>query len=143
MIQKIWQLKQQYGYVSNIFVDAANPEVWQALKREFDENYNDQYVRDQIAECRKYNLHVENRMFIVPVPFSVEGAKMLQHAKWLLEETDDDGSSLIAIHPSFTKLITALRTAVANEYKLSKDETSFDDILDAFRLALTFYKRSK
>ena len=111
-----------------------------ALKREFDENYNDQYVRDQIAECRKYNLCVENRMFIVPVPFSVEGAKMLQHAKWLLEETDDDGSSLIAIHPRFTKLIT-LRIAVANEYKLSKDETSFEDILDAFRLALTFPKR--
>ena len=94
MIQKIWQLKQQYGYISNIFVDAANPEVWQALKREFDENYNDQYVRDQIAECRKYNLHIENRMFIVPVPFSVEGAKMLQHAKWLMEETDDDGRQL-------------------------------------------------
>jgi hypothetical protein len=29
MIQKIWQLKQQYGHVSNIYVDAANPEVWQ------------------------------------------------------------------------------------------------------------------
>ena len=143
MIQKIWQLKQQYGYISNIFVDAANPEVWQALKREFDENYNDQYVRDQIAECRKYNLHIENRMFIVPVPFSVEGAKMLQHAKWLMEETDDDGSSLIAIDKRFDKLLTGLRTAVANEYKLDKEVTSYDDIVDAFRLALTFYKRSK
>ena len=29
-------------------------------------------------------------------------------------------SSLIAIHPSFNKLLTALRTAVANEYKLDK-----------------------
>ena len=143
MIQKIWQLKQQYGYVSNIFVDAANPEVWQALKREFDENYNDQYVRDQIAECRKYNLHVEDRMFVVPVPFSVESAKMLAHTKWLLEETEEEGSSLIAIHPSFNKLLTALRTAVAQEYKLQKEETSFDDLLDAFRLSLTFYKRSK
>jgi hypothetical protein len=33
MISKIWALKQQYGHVSNIYVDAANPEVWQALKR--------------------------------------------------------------------------------------------------------------
>jgi hypothetical protein len=73
MISKIWELKQQYGHVSNIYVDAANPEVWQALKREFDENYNDQWVRDQRAECRKYNLHIEDRMFVVPVPFSVEG----------------------------------------------------------------------
>ena len=143
MIERIWQLKQQYGHVTNLYCDAANPEVWQALKREFGENYNDQWIRDQIAECRKYNLHVEDRMFVVPIAFSVEGAKMLQHTKWLLEETEDDGRSLIAIHPSFTKLITALRTAVAHEYKLQKEETSYDDILDAFRMALTFYKRSK
>jgi hypothetical protein len=56
-------------------VDASSPEIVQALKREFDENYEDKWVRDQIAECRKYNLHVEDRMFVVPVPFSVEGAK--------------------------------------------------------------------
>ena len=69
---------------------------------------------------------------------------MLQHAKWLMEETEEDGSSLIAIHKErFDKLITALRTAVANEYKLQKEDTSYDDILDAFRLSLTFYKRGK
>jgi hypothetical protein len=50
---------------------------------------------------------------------------------------------LIAIHPSFEKLLTSLRTAVANEYKLDKEQTSYNDILDAFRLALQFYKRSK
>ena len=32
-------------------------------------------------------------MFIVPVPFSVEGAHMLQHAKWLMEETEEDGQT--------------------------------------------------
>jgi hypothetical protein len=52
-------------------------------------------------------------MFIIPVPFSTEGAKMLQHTKWLLEEKDEDGTSLIAIHSRFDKLVTALRTAVA------------------------------
>jgi len=82
-------------------------------------------------------------MFIVPVPFSVEGARMLQHCKWLLEEKDEDGSSLIAIHPSFNKLLTSLRTAVANEHKLDKEQTSNNDILDAFRLSLQFCKRSK
>ena len=68
---------------------------------------------------------------------------MLQHTKWLLEEIDEDGSSLVAIHPSFDKLLTALRTAVADEYKLQKDQTSFNDVLDALRLSLQFYKRSK
>ena len=100
-------------------------------------------MSSQIADCKKYNLHLEDRMIIVPVPFSVEGAHMLQHAKWLMEETDEDGSSLIAIHHTFEKLLTSLRTAVANEYKLDKEQTSYNDILDAFRLSLQFYKRSK
>jgi hypothetical protein len=144
MINRIWEIKQKCGYISNIYVDAANPEIWESLKREFNEPFNQQYMRDQIADCKKYNLHLEDRMIVVPMPFSVEGAKMLQHAKWLLEETDEDGSSLIAIHKErFDKLITALRTAVANEYKLDKTETSFSDLLDAFRLSLVFYKRSK
>jgi len=144
VINMIWQLKQKCGYISNIYVDAANPEVWESLKREFNEPFNQQYMSNQIADCKKYNLHLEDRMIVVPVPFSVEGAHMLQHAKWLLEETDEDGSSLIAIHKErFDKLITALRTAVANEYKLQKEEISFSDTLDAFRLGLTFYKRSK
>jgi hypothetical protein len=83
-------------------------------------------------------------MFIVPVPFSVEGAKSLQHAKWLLDEREEDGSSLIQIdRERFHKLVTALRTAVANEYKLDKEVSVFNDILDAFRMALTFYKRTK
>ena len=144
MINVVWQLKQQYGHVSNIYVDAANPEVWQALKKEFDEPYNQQYINDQRIECRKYNLHLEDRMTVVPVPFSIEGTHMLQHTKWLLEETEEDGSSLIAIHKErFHKLVTALRTAVANEYKLDKEQTSYNDLLDAFRLSLQFYKRSK
>jgi hypothetical protein len=68
---------------------------------------------------------------------------MLQHAKWLMEETEANGSSLIAIDKRFDKLITSLRTATAAEYRLQKEETSFNDALDAFRLSLIFYKRSK
>jgi hypothetical protein len=144
MINRIWEIKQQCRYISNIYCDAANPEIWESLKREFDERYGNQYVRDQFTYCKKYNLHIEDRMTVIPVPFSVEGAKMLQHTKWLLEETDEDGSSLIQIdRERFHKLATSLRTAVANEYKLQKEETSFNDILDAFRLSLIFFKRSK
>jgi hypothetical protein len=79
----------------------------------------------------------------VPVPFAVEGAKMLQHVKWLREETEEDGSSLIAIDKQFDKLLIGLRTSVANEYKLDKTVTSFNDLVDAFRLSLIFFKRNK
>jgi phage terminase large subunit len=71
MINRIWEIKQQCGYISNIYTDAANPEIWESLKREFDERYDNQYVRDQFAYCKKYNLHIEDRMTVIPVPLSV------------------------------------------------------------------------
>lgn len=37
MIDEVWRLKQRCGHVNNIYFDAANPEIWQALKKEFDE----------------------------------------------------------------------------------------------------------
>jgi hypothetical protein len=136
MIQEVWDLRRKCGHVTNIYCDAAIPEVVQALKKEFEERFNEQYIREQFAFCRKYNLHIEDRMFIVPVPFSVEAAKSLQHAKWLLDEREEDSSSLIQIdRERFHKLVTALRTAVANEYKLDKEVTVYNDILDPFRLS--------
>jgi hypothetical protein len=54
-------------------------------------------------------------------------------------EGNDDGR--IAINPDeFDKLITALRTAVDADGTLDKEFTSYNDIFDAFRLALKFYQ---
>lgn len=139
MVDRVWQIKQQCGLISNIYVDAANPEVWQSLKREFNEPYSEQYMKDKLAWCHKNSLEMANYMLVVPVPFSTQGAQMLQHTKALVEDEDN----LISIDKRFDKLLTALRTAVANEYKLDKEQTSYHDILDAFRLSLQFYKRCK
>ena len=52
---------------------------------------------------------------------------------------EDDGGK-IAINPDrFDKLITSLRAAVDNDGVLDKEATSYNDIFDAFRLALRFY----
>ena len=52
----------------------------------------------------------------------------------------EDDRGKIAINPDrFDKLITALRTAVDNDGILDKELTSYNDIFDAFRLALKFY----
>jgi hypothetical protein len=60
---------------------------------------------------------------------------MLGHCKMILK----DGGRL-AINPErFDKLITALRTAIDNDDTLDKESTSYNDIFDAFRLALKFY----
>lgn len=61
---------------------------------------------------------------------------MLRHCKMIPE----DGGGKIAINPDrFDKLITSLRTAVDNDGVLDKEATSYNDIFDAFRLALRFY----
>jgi hypothetical protein len=52
---------------------------------------------------------------------------------------NEDGR--IAVNPDkFDKLITSLRTAVDNDGVLDKEATSYNDIFDAFRLALKFYR---
>jgi uncharacterized protein (DUF1684 family) len=76
-------------------------------------------------------------MKVIPIAFSTNGAKMLQHTISLLEDKDN----LVAIDKQFDKLLTSLRTAVANEYKLDKEATNYHDILDAFRLSLQLYQR--
>ena len=52
---------------------------------------------------------------------------------------EDDGGRIAINSDRFDKLITALRTAVDNDDVLDKESTSYNDILDAFRLALKFY----
>ena len=75
-------------------------------------------------------------MKIVPVNFNKEHKAMLGHCKMILEK---DGGR-IAINPDrFDKMITSLRTAVDIDGTLNKEATSYNDIFDAFRLALKFY----
>jgi hypothetical protein len=78
-------------------------------------------------------------MNVVPVNFSTEHRSMLGNCKMLLERE----GGYIAINPKFDKLITSLRTAVENDGMLDKEATSYDDVFDAFRLALCFYRFSE
>ena len=50
--------------------------------KEFNEIYRDEYIKDMLAQCKKFGTPVENRMLMVPTPFQTEGKKMLQHTKW-------------------------------------------------------------
>jgi len=71
-------------------------------------------------------------MTVIPVPFSTTAKDMLMHTKELLGHD----RPLLAINSKFDKLITSLRTAISDDLgKLNKEDTSYDNILDAFRLA--------
>jgi late competence protein required for DNA uptake (superfamily II DNA/RNA helicase) len=63
-----------------------------------------------------------------------------QDARDVSERSLEQDPGKIAINPDkFDKLITSLRTAVDNDGTLDKENTSYNDIFDAFRLALKFY----
>jgi hypothetical protein len=57
-------------------------------------------------------------MRVLAVGFAKESRATLSNCKMILE------SGLIAIDPRFDKLILSLRTAVANEMRLDKQQTS-------------------
>ena len=66
---------------------------------------------------------ISNNMFVLPFAFARYHKEMLANTKEVMEYHN----GRIAIHPSFNKLITSLRTAVENgEGTLDKEATSHD-----------------
>jgi hypothetical protein len=126
-------LDQEYLGSCKIYVDGSNPEFIISLKQQVGDIARWEYINEKILYCKKNNLDLARYMTVVPVPFSTEGKNMIMHTKELLEFE----SPLVAINPKFYKLITALRTATSDDQgKLNKEETSYDNVMDAFRLAL-------
>ena len=113
-------------------MDGANPEVIRELKSRIGE-YHDYYGR--LTEEQIWSLRSSNSWQIIPVNFQKRHKEMLQWAYTLLSKR------FIKIHPSLHKLIVSLRTAtVSDEWKLDKQQTSYHDTLDSFRLALCNYE---
>jgi hypothetical protein len=76
-----------------------------------------------------------NTVFDISVLRSMSKS-MLGHCKMILEK---DSGRIAINRDKFDKLITSLRTAVDIDGTLDKESTSYNDIFDAFRLALKFY----
>jgi hypothetical protein len=136
MLSTVYNLMSKYD-VDKVYIDGANPSFIRSLKLQIGEDPDYDKV---IARYRSEGLGVEDAtkdMKIVPVNFNSEHKAMLGHCKMILE--DDRGRIAINLD-RFDKLITALRTAVDNDGTLDKEATSYNDIFDAFRLALKFYR---
>jgi hypothetical protein len=134
MLSTVYSLMSKYQ-VDKVYIDGANPSFIKSLKLQIGENadYDKVIARYKLE---KISCNWSQHMKIVPVNFNSEHKAMLGHCKMILE---NDGGR-IAINPdNFDKLITALRTAVDNDGTLDKESTSYNDIFDAFRLALKFY----
>ncbi len=126
-------IDQDYLDSVKIYVDAANPEFITTLKELVGETTRWEYIQEKILYCKQHNLDLARYMTVIPVPFSTAGKDMIMHTKELVEHE----RPLIAINPKFEKLITSLRTAISDDLgKLDKEQTSYHNVLDAFRLAL-------
>jgi hypothetical protein len=134
MLSLVYGLMSKYR-VDKVYIDGANPSFIKSLKLQIGEEADyDKVIARYKAE--KLGDDWSQNMKIVPVNFNSEHKAILGHCKMILEQ---DGGR-IAINPDrFGKLITALRTAVDNDGTLDKESTSYNDIFDAFRLALKFY----
>jgi hypothetical protein len=75
-------------------------------------------------------------LFVVPKYFSIEGRQMLQHAVMLL----DNPEGFVAIPKRHESLLVALRSAVADEWKLTKKDSLHNDLTDSFIMALSYYR---
>mgnify|MGYP003577849936 FL=1 len=75
-----------------------------------------------------------NNTRIRPVNFSTEHKNMLSNLHAMVSK------SYLAIEEKHDKLLTSLRTAYVEELNLKKQETSYNDLLDALRLALKGYQ---
>jgi hypothetical protein len=139
MIQKVWELYMKYnfdGSVDRIYVDGANPSFIRSLKLMLGEREDYEKVIEHYRSTYKLLWQdPQQYMTVVPVNFAKEHKDMIAHCRNLMS------NELVTIHPKerFDKLITSLRTAVDNEGVLDKEATSYNDIFDAFRLALKFY----
>ena len=133
MLSIVWRLMTEFELSkknSKIYVDGANPSVIKSLKLQLGENSNyDKVISYYNSQKRDW----AKSMTVIPVNFSTEHKAMLGHVKMLVEK------GYVSVNSKHDKRLTSLRTAVENEGVLDKEVTIYDDILDAFRLALRFY----
>lgn len=133
MLSVVYGLMSKYD-VDKIYIDGANPSFIKSLKLQIGEDADYHKV---IARYKSEKLRDATKIWELFLLTSIQSTKRCYDiARWYLNRSPGK----IAINlDRFDKLITALRTAVDNDGILDKESTSYNDIFDAFRLALKFY----
>jgi hypothetical protein len=102
-----------------VYVEGSARSLITELKIAFNENIN-------YTKAEDVTLH-NNR--IIPVNFVQEHKPLLQNLYSLVS------NEYLCIPQSMEKVIISLKSAIANEYSLDKNQSSYNDTLDALRLA--------
>lgn len=118
---ELFNLHKQY-WNTYFLIDGSNRAMVNLLKIKFNEPL-DWDTKDASPESMK----------VIPVNFSTEHKQMLSHLHMVITK------GYLAIPEKHDRLIISLRTAWAKELSLDKEQTSYDDLLDALRLSLKGY----
>jgi hypothetical protein len=110
---------------TRFWVDGSNAGFVTTLKRKFGESFRPDIDYSKISAEGQH---------VIPVHFATEHKQMLTHLHLFVDK------GWLAIPKEYDKLLLSMRTAIATDYSLDKDETSYNDSLDALRLALKGYK---
>ncbi len=122
IVDLCWNIWQRSNYMNVAYwIDGANRAMVNLLKIRWDESLTWE-SGDASPEIMK----------IIPINFNTH-KEMLSHLHAMISKGH------VAIDPKYDKLITSLRTAWANELSLDKNQTSYNDLLDALRLSLKGY----
>ena len=119
IVKEVWKICQD---VPNtwLYIDGSARSLITELKLAFDED-------PEYERAEDVSLHA-NR--IIPVNFVTEHKGLFQHLYSLIS------SEYLCIPEEHEKVIISLKSAVANEYSLDKSQSSYNDTLDALRLAV-------
>jgi hypothetical protein len=119
-----WSIYKKFNYMNCYFwVDGSSAATVNTLKQRWSESLS-----------WPKQTTFGNSIKIRPVSFNSEHRNMLSNLHNVVTK------GYLAIEEKHDKLITSLRTAYAEELNLKKDQTSYNDLLDALRLALKGYK---
>jgi hypothetical protein len=136
IIQKIRWIKQRHG-INALYCDSAAPEHIAQFRRDiFREPYKQQDIERYDKLIEQYHQPLTQYNKCVAISFNKYGPSMLSLAKDLMDR------NYVLIDKRFDKLLIALRTANATEWKYDKS-SPYDDLLDAFRLSLFHFRMVK
>ena len=90
-------------------------------------------IHENNSSLLESNESFDETIRVSPVNFNTEHRNMLSNLHAVVSK------GYLAIDPKYDKVLTSLRTAYANELSLVKEQTSYNDLLDALRLSLKGY----
>ena len=124
IVNLCWDIWRKHNYMNTLFfIDGSNRAMVNPLKIRWDE---------PLTWESKTSFGPNTR--IRPVNFSTEQRNILSNLHAIISK------GYLAIEEKHDKLLTSLRTAYTNELSLVKEQTSYNDLLDALRLALNRYQ---